>query len=316
MAPTSRASHRETKKATALPERSWYAPVFVDVHLVDGTYELFRAFYGAPEARAPDGREVGATRALARSLLSLVEKGGASHVAVAFDHVIESFRNNLFDGYKTGDGIEPRLRAQFDLAEEMLRAVGFVVWPMVEFEADDALATAASRFSTDERVERVHICSPDKDLTQCVSGTRIVAVDRRRKRTLDEDGVEEKFGVRPRSIPDWLALVGDSADGIPGIPRWGQRSASTVLAVYERLEDIPAEPQQWSVQVRGALGLAESLNRQRESAYLFRTLATLRRDVPLEESLDDLAYRGPDFPALRRVTTAIGDEALYERLSR
>lgn len=294
---------------------SWYARTVVDVHLVDGTYELFRAFYGAPEAQAPDGREVGATRALARSLLSLVEREGATHVAVAFDHVIESFRNTLFDGYKTGDGIEPRLRAQFELAEAVTRAVGFVVWPMVEFEADDALATAASRFAADDQVERVHICSPDKDLTQCVSGARVIAVDRRRKKTLDEDGVEEKFGVRPLSIPDWLALVGDSADGIPGIPRWGQRSASTVLAVYEHLEEIPPEPHRWNVQVRGALGLAESLNRQRESAFLFRTLATLRRDVPLTESLDDLTYRGPNLSELRRLTEEIGDRDLYNRLS-
>jgi len=264
----------------------------VEVHLVDGTYELFRAHYGAPGARAADGREIGASRGLARSLLGLVRNEGATHVAVAFDHVVESFRNEIFDGYKTGEGIEPELFAQFPLAEEVAHALGCVVWPMVEFEADDALATAAARFRDDPRVDRVLICSPDKDLAQCVTGDRVVCVDRRREKTLDEDGVREKFGVDPASIPDWLALVGDAADGIPGIPAWGARSASTVLAEYGHIDRIPDDPAEWSVTVRGAARLAENLRTRRDDAGLYRDLATLRTDVPLEESPDDLEWTG------------------------
>ena len=201
----------------------------MQVHLVDGTYELFRAFYGAPRRTAPDGREAGATLALGRTLLGLIHNEGATHVGVAFDHVIESFRNELFAGYKTGQGIDPALLAQFEPAERMTRALGLVVWPMIEFEADDALATAAARYRRDRRVERVLICSPDKDLAQCVRGQRVVLVDRRRKKTIDEAAVVEKYGVGPASIADWLALVGDAADGIPGIPRWGARSSAAAL---------------------------------------------------------------------------------------
>ncbi len=248
----------------------------MQVHLVEGTYELFRAYFGAPKANAPDGREVGAIRGLARSFLGLIRNEGATHIAVAFDHVIESFRNDLFAGYKTGAGIDPDLWSQFELAEQMTRALGMVVWPMVEFEADDALATAAVRFAQDSRVTQVCICSPDKDLTQCVLGRHIVCVDRRRKKTIDAAGVQEKFGVAPQSIPDWLALVGDSADGIPGIPRWGARSASAMLAEYGHIDHIPEDSAQWSIRLRGAQALADSLNTHQREAALYRQLATLR----------------------------------------
>ena len=209
------------------------------IHLIDGTYELFRAYYGAPGTLGPDGSEVGATRGILRSLLSLLREDGVSHVACAFDHVIESFRNDLFDGYKTGEGVPAELMAQFPLAERAAHALGLVVWPMVEFEADDALATAAARFAVSSDVEQILICTPDKDMAQCVSGSRIVCLDRMRRRILDEPGVAEKFGVSPASIPDWLALVGDDADGIPGVPRWGGKSASALLARYGHLEAIP-----------------------------------------------------------------------------
>ena len=264
----------------------------VQVHLVDGTFELFRAYFGAPSARAPDGREVGATRALLRMLGGLVDKDGATHVAVAFDTVIESFRNALFSGYKTGDGMDPLLHAQFPLAERAAEALGFVTWRMMDFEADDALATAAVRFARDPAVERVVVCTPDKDLAQCVSGTRIVRLDRIRNTLLDEDGVRAKFGVGPASIPDWLALVGDTADGIPGLPGFGERTASALLARYAHLEAIPDDAARWDVSVRGAAKLGETLRTRREDAHLYRTLATLRIDVPLAESLDDLRWRG------------------------
>jgi len=264
----------------------------MQVHLVDGTYELFRAHFGAPPKTAPDGREAGATVGLARTLLYLLQEEGATHVAVAFDHVIESFRNELYAGYKTGAGVDSALLAQFEPAEEMTRALGIVVWPMVEFEADDALATAAARFAADGRVERVLICSPDKDLAQCVRGERVVLLDRRRKLIIDESAVCEKFGVAPASIPDWLALVGDSADGYPGVPRWGARSAAAALAAHGHLEDIPGVPLEWQFQVRGAASLAESLRAHREEAMLYRTLATLGDDIPLAETLDDLEWRG------------------------
>jgi 5'-3' exonuclease len=286
----------------------------VQVHLVDGTYELFRAFFGAPPSQTSAGVEVGAARSLARTLLALVEKEGATHVAVAFDHVIESFRNELFAGYKTGDGIEPALWAQFPLAEQVAEALGFVVWPMVEFEADDALAAAAHRFADAPGVEQVRICTPDKDLAQCVRGDRVVTVDRRRDLVLDAAGVEAKYGVRPASIPDWLALVGDSADGIPGIPRWGAKSAAAVLMAYPHLEDIPSRPDQWSVKVRGALSLSAELEPRRADAHLYRTLATLRTDVPLKEDLHDLEWRGPRPEALAQVADALEDRELRARV--
>jgi 5'-3' exonuclease len=279
----------------------------VRIHLVDGTYELFRAHYGAPPAQAPDGREVGATRGLLRSLAALARNEGATHVGVAFDHVIESFRNDLYPGYKTGEGIDPALLGQFELAERAAEALGFAVWPMLEFEADDALASAAARWAEDPAVEQVVIASPDKDLAQCVRGTRVVCADRLRKKTLDEAGVLAKFGVTPASIPDWLALVGDSADGYPGLPRWGPKSASTVLARWQHVDRIPDQARDWSVAVRGAEALAASLREGREEARLFRTLATLRTDVPLREALDDLRWRGPRRDELGRLCAEIGD---------
>jgi 5'-3' exonuclease len=228
------------------------------VHVVDGTYELFRAHFGAPPAAALDGTAAGATRGLLHTLLALLASPGVTHVACAFDHVIESFRNDLFEGYKTSEGVPPELLAQFPLAERLTHALGIVVWPMVELEADDALATAATRWAEAGGVEQVVICSPDKDLAQCVKGTRVVCLDRRQRKLLDEAGVREKFGVAPRSIPDWLALVGDSADGYPGLPRWGAKSASAVLGRYLCLEGIPQFEREWDVPVRGAAALGPS----------------------------------------------------------
>jgi 5'-3' exonuclease len=261
------------------------------LHLVDGTYELFRAFYGAPSARDDRGREVGATRGLVRSLTALRRDASVTHVAVAFDHVIESFRNELFPGYKTGEGIDPELWAQFPLAEQAVRELGITVWPMVEFEADDALASAAARWRDDPRVEKILICTPDKDLAQCVRGERVVLWDRMRRRLIDEAGVREKWGVPPASIPDWLALVGDAADGIPGLPGWGAKSAAAVLAVHGSIAGIPDDPARWGTAVRGAAKLAATLRARRTDAALYRRLATLREDVPLAESLPDLAVR-------------------------
>jgi 5'-3' exonuclease len=286
------------------------------IHLVDGTYELFRAYFGAPDALAPHGFEVGATRGLLRSLLSLLREAGVSHVACAFDHVIESFRNDLFDGYKTSEGVPADLMAQFPLAEQAAHALGLVVWPMVEFEADDALASSAARFGASSEVEQILICTPDKDMAQCVSGSRVVCFDRMRRRILDEPGVVARFGVSPASIPDWLALVGDDADGIPGVPRWGGKSASALLARYGHLEAIPDQESQWTVVVRGATALAQSLREHREEAVLYRRLATLSTDVPLAEGIDDLRWRGALRPELTRLCREIGDEPFIERVHR
>jgi 5'-3' exonuclease len=278
----------------------------VQVHLVDGTYELFRHHMGLPSevaARSPRA----ATRGVMRSMLDLLE-GGATHVGVATDTVIESFRNELWAGYKTGAGIEPALRDQFPLVEEALAALGVVVWGMVEMEADDALATAAARASGDRRVERVLVCTPDKDLAQCVEDTRVVQLDRRTGAVRDAAGVRERFGVEPGSIPDYLALVGDAADGFPGLPGWGAKSAATVLARYGHIDAIPPDPEAWDVSVRGAARLAGALREGREAAELFRELATLRRDAPgvLESGLDGLAWRGPtaDLPETCRALDA------------
>jgi 5'-3' exonuclease len=265
----------------------------MNVHLVDGTYELFRSFYGPPPRKAPDGREVGATVGLLRSLISLLSAPEVTHLGCAFDQVVESFRNDLFSGYKTGEGIDPDLLTQFPLAAEAVAALGIVVWPMVEFEADDALATAALRFQQDPRVEQVVICSPDKDLAQLVSRDRVVCWDRRRDIVYDEDAVMEKYGVPPASIPDWLALVGDAADGIPGVPTWGAKSSAAVLSKYHHLEAIPDKVEEWEVSVRGAHRLFENLEAHREQAFLYRRLTRLRSDVPLAESLDDLRWQGP-----------------------
>jgi 5'-3' exonuclease len=286
------------------------------VHLVDGTYELFRSYFGAPPALGPAGTEVGATRGILRSLLYLLSEDGVTHVAVAFDHVIESFRNRLFDGYKTGEGVPEDLMIQFPLAERAAHALGLVVWPMVEFEADDALATGAARWAADDSVEQVVICSPDKDFAQCVSGSRVVCLDRRQRRVLDHAGIIEKFGVPPASIPDWLALVGDDADGIPGVPRWGAKSAAVLLARYGRIEAIPDDASRWEVEVRGAAALAASLRDRRPEAALYRTLATLRTDVPIEESLADLEWRGARRDELPALLREIGDDEWLERVAR
>jgi 5'-3' exonuclease len=288
----------------------------VKIHLIDGTFELFRAYYGAPSSKTADSREVGAVRGLLRSMLSLLAEPETTHVAIAFDHVIESFRNDLYPGYKTSAGIDPDLWAQFGPVEDATRALGLVTWPMVEFETDDALASAAARFADEPRVEQVVICSPDKDLSQCVRGSRVVCLDRLRKTTRNEAGVIAKFGVPPSSIPDWLALVGDSADGYPGIPRWGERSAAAVLGAYGSLENIPEDPSTWSVNVRGAAALAASLRARRGEALLFRRLATLRTDVPLAESLDDLRWRGPNEPLLAAFAERIGDREVLARARR
>jgi len=281
------------------------------VHLVDGTYELFRAFYGAPARQAPDGREVGAALGVASSLLRLVEVDGATHVGIAFDTVIESFRNDLFPGYKTGEGIDPLLWAQFPIVEQLSEALGFVTWRMLEFEADDALATAASRFG--ESASRIVICSPDKDLLQCVRGERVVTWDRMRDRVYDEEGVREKLGVPPESVPDYLALVGDTADGIPGVPRWGARSAALVLARYGHLEAIPRDPAAWDISVRGAASLVRELVQREEEVLLYRRLATLRRDAPQAEELAALSWAGPRREALEALCGELGADRLLAR---
>jgi 5'-3' exonuclease len=279
--------------------------VGVRAHLLDGTFELFRAFFGAPPATA-HGREVGATRGLLRSFAAMMRGGDVTHVGVAYDHVIESFRNELFAGYKTGDGLDPALTSQFELAERATAALGMCVWPMIELEADDALATAAAALAARDDVEQVIIASPDKDLTQCVRGTRVVTWDRMRGNTLDEAGVIAKFGVAPGSIPDWLALVGDTADGIPGLPRWGARTAATVLARWLHIEDIPDDPARWEVPVRGAATLATTLRERRDDALLYRRLATLRSDGDIRCAPEDLAWRGVDAPALAAIADEIG----------
>jgi 5'-3' exonuclease len=264
----------------------------LDVHLVDGTYELFRYYHALPSARDKDGREVAAVRGVVSSLLGMIS-GGATHVGVATDHVIESFRNGLWGGYKTSAGVERDLLEQFHPLEEALAAAGFVVWPMIEFEADDALGAAARIAADDPRVERVIICTPDKDLAQCVRGTRVVQLNRRTRVILDEEGVVKKFGVPPASIPDYLALVGDSADGYPGLPGWGAKSTAAVLARFGHIEDIPADAGEWHVNAANPAALARTLGEGRERALLFRTLATLRTDLPLFGDVDDLRWRGP-----------------------
>jgi 5'-3' exonuclease len=264
----------------------------LDIYLVDGTYELFRHYYALPSARDGDGKEVAAVRGVLASVLGMI-KGGATHIAVATDHVIESFRNDLWPGYKTSEGVEPDLLAQFPLLEEVLTAAGIVVWPMVEFEADDALAAGANGADQDKRVERVIICTPDKDLAQCVRGSRIVQLNRRTRVTLDEAGVVQKFGVSPASIPDYLALVGDAADGYPGLKGWGAKSSAAVLARFVHLESIPLDYREWHVKVANASALADTLCRERERALLFRTLATLRSDIVLFDDVEELHWNSP-----------------------
>ena len=285
------------------------------VHLVDGTYELFRYFLSpgaAFDRSAPP--ELRAVRGVVASILGMLE-GGATHLGVATDHVIESFRNALWPGYKTGEGMDPLLHAQFEPLEEALSALGVVVWPMVELEADDALAAAAAVAAADARVEQVVICTPDKDLAQCVRGDRVVQLDRRRGEQRDEAGVLKKFGVMPASIPDWLALVGDSADGFPGLPGWGATSAATVLARYGHLEGIPRQAAEWDVSVRGAERLAATLAEQGERARLFRRLATLRADAPIGVDVDGLRWPGPR-PAFAAWAGRLGTPALHDRAAK
>ena len=262
----------------------------MNVYLIDGTYELFRHFFAVPSSKDEKGREVGAVRGVVNSVKGMIDRG-ATHVGVATDHVIESFRNGLYPGYKTGEGIAPELYSQFPILEEALQAAGILVWPMIEFEADDALASAAVKAAHDERVERVFICTPDKDLCQCVSGTRIVQLDRRTNTIRDADGVVEKFGVKPESIPDYLALVGDSADGFPGVMNWGKKASSSVLSNYPHLEDIPKDWKDWVPSIRNARLLSNALFSFWSDALLYRTLATLRDDVLVFDTVDDLKIR-------------------------
>ncbi len=276
------------------------------VHLFDGTYELFRAWFGAPPAQH-NGREVGAARVVLRSLAGLLGRGGVTHAGVAYDHVIESFRNDLFADYKTGEGIDERLFSQFELAERAAASLGLVVWPMIDFEADDAIATAAARNAADPGVDKVVIAAVDKDMCQCVIGERVVCWDRWKDVTLDEPAVIAKHGVPPASIPDLLALVGDTADGIPGLPGWGKSSAAKVLSVWKTVAAIPDDPAQWNVAgLRGADRLAIALREQRAEATLYRTLATLRTDCPIPCDAEALRWRGPDRPALAAICAELG----------
>lgn len=282
----------------------------MQLHLLDGTYDLFRAHFGTPSRTAPDGREVGATIGLMEMTLSLLREPGVTHLAVATDSQIRSFRNELFPGYKTEEGMPPELLAQFPLAERALRTLGVVVWGMFEYEADDAIATGAARFK--DRVERVVILSPDKDLAQCVDD-RVVQFDRRKREFTDEVGVRAKFGVPPSAIPDYLALVGDTADAVPGLPGWGARSAADVLACYGTLEAIPAYEHRWAVQPRGAKRLAETLRDRRAEALLYKQLTTLRTDVPLAEDLDDLEWRGVHREPFLALCDELGADGLRGR---
>ncbi len=281
------------------------------LHLMDGTYELFRDHVGAPPRTAPDGRQVGATYGIVTSTLALLSEDGVTHVGAAFDTVIESFRNDVFPGYKTGEGIDEDLIAQFGLAERAMRALGVTVWSMIEFEADDALATAAGRWAPD--VEQVIVLTPDRDLAQCYGDTKVVGCDRRRQTLMDADGVMAKFGVRPESIPDYLALVGDSADGLPGLPGWGAKSSSVILERYRHLEEIPLDAGRWDVSLRGAEKLAITLRTQMGQALLFRFLAQLRFDVPLEENLADLEWQGAHRKPFQELCDELGFGGLRDR---
>ena len=281
------------------------------VHLVDGTYELFRHYYALPSHVNADGQEVAATRGVVTSLLSLLA-GGATHVAVATDHVVESFRNELWPDYKDASGIEPELFSQFGLVEDAVWALGVPVWAMVEYEADDGLAAGAAMAVADERVEQVLICTPDKDLAQCVEGRRVVQFDRRKRQVFDHDAVIEKFGVPPASIPDYLALMGDSTDGFPGLPGWGAKSASTVLARYGHIEEIPARELEWDVPVRGAARLAATLREDKDRALLFRRLATLVREAPVSPTVDELEWTGPT-PEFAGMCETLEDSRLVSR---
>ena len=285
------------------------------LHLVDGTYELFRAHFGAPPKKSASGQEVGATLGLVRSMVLLLSDPEVTHIAVAFDHVVESFRNKLYSGYKTGDGVEPELMAQFPLAEKLVSALGLVIWPQVKFEADDAIATAVAKFKKSKSVEQIVICSVDKDLTQMVDGNRVICWDRRREITLNAEGVVEKFGVLPESIPDYLALVGDAADGFPGIKGWGAKSTATVLAKFKHIESIPKDPKKLPLSLGRATTLVNNLQESYEDALLFRELSTLRVDVPLKEKLSDLKWKGA-YPRLKKLCKELGDERIPERVTK
>jgi 5'-3' exonuclease len=283
----------------------------MDVHLIDGTYELFRHFFALPSATDVSGQQISAVHGVLASVLSMIERG-ATHIGVATDHVVESFRNDLYSGYKTSEGVAPELLSQFPILEEALTAMGVLVWPMVYFEADDALASAAAKAAKDERVSQVLICTPDKDLSQCIVGTRVVQVDRRRDAVRDEAGVVARFGVTPQSIPDYLAVVGDSADGYPGLPGWGAKAASLTLSQYLHLEGIPRNWQEWHPSIRRARLLSESLFTSWNDALLFRTLATLRLDVPVFETIEDLRWKGPS-PAFEEYSRRMQADTLLAR---
>lgn len=285
------------------------------IHLVDGTYELFRAHFGAPPKNSTSGQEVGATVGLLRSMLLLLSDPEVTHIAVAFDHVIESFRNKMYKGYKSSEGVDPIILNQFPVAEAAIKALGLVTWPMVKFEADDAIATAAAKFKKVKSVEQIVICSVDKDLTQMVDGERVICWDRRREILLNENGVTDKFGVSPESIPDFLALVGDSADGYPGIQGWGEKSTATVLAKYKHIENIPNDPTKLGLSVGRATTLLDNLQKNYKDALLFRELSTLRTDVPLKETLADLKWQGAT-PRLKKVCKELGSESIVERVKK
>lgn len=285
------------------------------IHLVDGTYELFRAHFGAPPKKAPNGQEVGATLGLIRSMLLLLSGPEVTHVAVAFDHVIESFRNKMYAGYKSSEGVDPVILNQFPLAEASIKALGMVTWPMSKFEADDAIAAAVAKFKRSKQLEQIVICSVDKDLTQMVDGERVICWDRRREITLNEKGVIEKFGVPPESIPDFLALVGDSADGYPGIQGWGEKSTSAVLAKYKHIESIPKDPNRLGLGLGRATTLLENLQKNFKDALLFRELSTLRTDVPIKETLADLKWQGV-YPRFKKVCEELGNQGIPERITR
>jgi len=283
------------------------------VYLIDGTYELFRHFFALPRVSDVNGQEIAAVRGVLNSVLSMIERG-ATHLGVATDHVVESFRNNLYPGYKTSQGVPSELLSQFPILEEALEAMGVVVWPMVEYEADDALASAAAEAAADDRVKQVVICTPDKDLSQCVVGTRVVQLDRRRDVIRDEAGVVARFGVKPASIPDYLALVGDSADGFPGIAGWGPKSASLILSRYDHLDYIPKSWKEWPLSIRSAFRLSTSLFNSWNEALLFRALATLRSDVPVFDTVDDLRWRGPG-PSFDKLCDRMKSPELVRRAS-
>ena len=283
----------------------------MDVHLVDGTYELFRHFFAVPSLQDDRGQEIGAVRGVLGSILSLIESG-ATHVGVATDHVVESFRNNLYFGYKTSEGVPPELLSQFPILEQALESLGMMVWPMVEFEADDALASAAAKASLDARVNQVIICTPDKDVAQCVTGSRVVQLDRMRSILRDESGVIAKWGVKPGSIPDYLAAVGDAADGYPGLPGWGPKSAALTFAQYPHFEDVPKDWHKWDKSIRGAERLCTTLFSRWDDALLYRTLAILRTDVPVFDSVDQLEWNGPQ-PEFQQYSGQIKSPGMYTR---